>query len=266
MNDPSVEGRAFPRVVQRLVWLRRHRQRVLLLTFLGIATAFLLDLLIPGYAIAGFYLIPLMLVAFAVHERLSSPSSASSAWVWPSSRWCSRDAPTLRTSSFSALACWRASAWSRWATCTGVSICCTRPNDPRRPSCTPSPHSCRGCRRCPYWARTGHCPICSITSSGRHGSCSTATAACSSGTTPTTISSSQKLRSASLSIWQRRCHCRPERSGRQGRKGTAAGGGDGSQGLLERRRSSRGARPSTGFAIMRPVLLCRSRSGRISSE
>ena len=70
MNDRSVEGRAFPRVVQRLVWLRRHRRQVLFLTFLGIATAFLLDLLIPGYAIAGFYLIPLLLVAFAVDERL----------------------------------------------------------------------------------------------------------------------------------------------------------------------------------------------------
>jgi len=43
---------------------------VLGLTFLGIATAFLLDLLIPGYAIAGFYLLPLMLVAFALRERL----------------------------------------------------------------------------------------------------------------------------------------------------------------------------------------------------
>ena len=70
MNDRSVEGRALPRVVQRLIWLRRHRRQVLLLTFLGIATAFLLDLLIPGYAIAGFYLLPLLLVAFAVDERL----------------------------------------------------------------------------------------------------------------------------------------------------------------------------------------------------
>jgi len=69
-SESKVEGLRFPRVVQRVVWLRRHRNRVLGLTFLGIATAFLLDLLIPGYAIAGFYLIPLMLVAFALHERL----------------------------------------------------------------------------------------------------------------------------------------------------------------------------------------------------
>ncbi len=61
---------AFHGLVQRVVWLRRHRNRVLGLTFLSIAAAFLLDLLIPGYAIAGFYLIPLMLVAFALRERL----------------------------------------------------------------------------------------------------------------------------------------------------------------------------------------------------
>jgi len=36
----------------------------------GIATSFLLDLAIPGYAIAGFYLIPLMLVAFMMRERM----------------------------------------------------------------------------------------------------------------------------------------------------------------------------------------------------
>jgi signal transduction histidine kinase len=35
-----------------------------------VAASFVLDLLVPGYAIAGFYLLPLMLVAFALHERL----------------------------------------------------------------------------------------------------------------------------------------------------------------------------------------------------
>ncbi len=53
-----------------VVWLRRHRNRVLVLIFLSIATAFVLDLLIPGYAIAGFYLVPLLLAAFALRERL----------------------------------------------------------------------------------------------------------------------------------------------------------------------------------------------------
>jgi signal transduction histidine kinase len=70
MIDSKLEERRFPRLGQRVVWLSRHRNRVLGLTFLSIATAFLLDLLIPGYAIAGFYLIPLMLVAFAYRERL----------------------------------------------------------------------------------------------------------------------------------------------------------------------------------------------------
>ena len=70
MSDSKVEGGRFPRVVQLVVWLRRHRNRVLGLTFLGIATALLLDLVIPGYVIAGFYLIPLMLVAFALRGRL----------------------------------------------------------------------------------------------------------------------------------------------------------------------------------------------------
>ena len=70
MIDPKLEGRRFPWVVHRVAWLREHRNRVLGLTLLGIATALLLDLVIPGYAIAGFYLIPLLLVAFALHERL----------------------------------------------------------------------------------------------------------------------------------------------------------------------------------------------------
>ncbi len=64
------EGHPFPRVMERVVWLRGRRNRVLGLTLACIAVALLLDLLIPGYAIAGFYLVPLMLVAFAVYDRL----------------------------------------------------------------------------------------------------------------------------------------------------------------------------------------------------
>jgi signal transduction histidine kinase len=52
-----------------VVWLRLHRNQVLILIFLSIATAFVLDLLVPGYAIAGFYLVPLLLAAFALRER-----------------------------------------------------------------------------------------------------------------------------------------------------------------------------------------------------
>ena len=74
MSDPrsnsNVAGAPLPRLLQGVVWLRRHRDRVLVVVFLSIATAFVLDLLIPGYAIAGFYLVPLLLAAFALRERL----------------------------------------------------------------------------------------------------------------------------------------------------------------------------------------------------
>jgi signal transduction histidine kinase len=70
MNDSKAEGRRVPWVLPRVAWLRRHRKLVVALAFGGIAAAFLLDLLIPGYAIAGFYLVPLMVVAFALGERL----------------------------------------------------------------------------------------------------------------------------------------------------------------------------------------------------
>ena len=68
-SDAKVEGRRFPRVLRDLVWLRAHRDLVVALTIAGIAVSFILDLLIPGYAIAGFYLVPLLLVAFALGER-----------------------------------------------------------------------------------------------------------------------------------------------------------------------------------------------------
>ena len=57
-------------VVAGLAWLRAHRGLVLGLTVVTIGVSFALDLLIPGYAIAGCYLVPVMLVAFALHERL----------------------------------------------------------------------------------------------------------------------------------------------------------------------------------------------------
>jgi signal transduction histidine kinase len=53
-----------------VVWLRRHRPVVLVLTAAGMALAFSLDVVIPGYAIAGLYLFPLILVAFTLRERL----------------------------------------------------------------------------------------------------------------------------------------------------------------------------------------------------
>ena len=46
----------------------QHRGLVVL-AVAGIALSFALDLLFPGYAIAGFYLLPLLLVTFALSER-----------------------------------------------------------------------------------------------------------------------------------------------------------------------------------------------------
>jgi signal transduction histidine kinase len=68
-SDTSVEERGLPRALRAVVWLRRHRELVVALAVAGVAAAFVLDLLIPGYAIAGFYLFPLLLVTFALSER-----------------------------------------------------------------------------------------------------------------------------------------------------------------------------------------------------
>jgi signal transduction histidine kinase len=65
----KVEGRRFPRVLGGVEWLRARRDLVIALAVAGIAASFILDLVIPGYAIAGFYLLPLLLVVFALHGR-----------------------------------------------------------------------------------------------------------------------------------------------------------------------------------------------------
>jgi signal transduction histidine kinase len=67
--DTGVAGRRFRRALLGVDWLRLHREVVLVLAVAGIAMAFALDLLIPGYAIAGFYLLPLLLVTLALRER-----------------------------------------------------------------------------------------------------------------------------------------------------------------------------------------------------
>jgi signal transduction histidine kinase len=69
-GSSKVPGRAFPRALAAVLWLRRHRSIVIALTVVGIVTSFVIDVMIPGYAIAGFYLFPLMLVAFALRGRL----------------------------------------------------------------------------------------------------------------------------------------------------------------------------------------------------
>ena len=49
--------------------MRGRRDLVIVVTVAGVAVAFALDLLIPGYAIAGLYLLPLLLAAFALGEE-----------------------------------------------------------------------------------------------------------------------------------------------------------------------------------------------------
>jgi signal transduction histidine kinase len=63
--------RRFPRVLGAVNWLRAHRVVVFAAALAGVATSFALDLVIPGYAIAGLYLIPVILVAFALRVRLA---------------------------------------------------------------------------------------------------------------------------------------------------------------------------------------------------
>jgi signal transduction histidine kinase len=65
----KVEGRRYQRVLGGVEWLRARRDLVIALAVGGIAASFILDLVIPGYAIAGFYLLPLLLVAFALNGR-----------------------------------------------------------------------------------------------------------------------------------------------------------------------------------------------------
>lgn len=75
-SDSKAAKSRFPSVARRMAWLRWHRGVVVTLTVAGVAAAFVLDLVIPGYAIAGFYLFPIMLVAFALRERLAIAVSA----------------------------------------------------------------------------------------------------------------------------------------------------------------------------------------------
>jgi signal transduction histidine kinase len=64
------EERRFVRTQRGVVWLRGRRNVVIALAAVSIVAALLLDIVIPGYAIAGFYLFPLILVAFALRDRL----------------------------------------------------------------------------------------------------------------------------------------------------------------------------------------------------
>jgi signal transduction histidine kinase len=64
--------RLFARVIRWISWLRSSRRLVVVLTLVLIAAGFALDLAVPGYAIAGFYLVPLLLAVFAFPGRYAT--------------------------------------------------------------------------------------------------------------------------------------------------------------------------------------------------
>jgi signal transduction histidine kinase len=68
----AVRRRRPQRARHLILWLRRRQALVLAVAIAGIVASFLLDLAIPGYAVAGLYLIPLMLVAFTVRGRVAA--------------------------------------------------------------------------------------------------------------------------------------------------------------------------------------------------
>ena len=69
--DPAVPDHRFPRFVGLVAWLERHRTPVLVLAAAAIAGALLLDIAIPSYPIAGFYLVPITLAALTLRVRFT---------------------------------------------------------------------------------------------------------------------------------------------------------------------------------------------------
>ncbi len=79
--DDSARGkgsrhRLFARVIAWISWLRSSRVLVIVLTVALLATGLVLDLAIPGYAISGFYLAPILLAAFALPGRYAAAVGA----------------------------------------------------------------------------------------------------------------------------------------------------------------------------------------------
>ena len=72
----SSRHRLFARVIGWISWLRSSRILVVVLTVTLLATGLVLDLAIPGYAISGFYLVPIVLAAFALPGRYAAAVGA----------------------------------------------------------------------------------------------------------------------------------------------------------------------------------------------
>jgi GAF domain-containing protein len=72
LPDSIFSKRRFPWLVRRVAWLRARRGEVLAIAFLLVAGVFMLDLTVPEYPFAVFYLVPLVLVAFVLGERMAA--------------------------------------------------------------------------------------------------------------------------------------------------------------------------------------------------
>jgi signal transduction histidine kinase len=68
-GQTAFHERRFARLVERVTALGRHRVLVIVLVVAAIAGALLLDLAIPSYPIAGFYLVPVTLAALTLRVR-----------------------------------------------------------------------------------------------------------------------------------------------------------------------------------------------------
>ena len=71
LPSERLSERRFPRVGRRLVCLQAHRRLVALLTGISILGVFFIDLVVPHLPIAGFYVIPVLLAAIALRERVA---------------------------------------------------------------------------------------------------------------------------------------------------------------------------------------------------
>jgi hypothetical protein len=72
LPNSTLSERRFPWLVRRVAWLRDHRRAVLAAALVLVAAVFVVDLALPGYPVAGFYLVPLTFVAFVFRERFAA--------------------------------------------------------------------------------------------------------------------------------------------------------------------------------------------------
>jgi signal transduction histidine kinase len=74
--EQASRDRRLSRLVGRDSWLNRHRQTALVLMAAAIAGALVLDVAIPSYPIAGFYLVPVTIAALTLRVRMTMVVSA----------------------------------------------------------------------------------------------------------------------------------------------------------------------------------------------